>query len=206
MKRFSCTVSKKNILESWLNIFLTKFLRWKTFWVEKNSQITSLSIQKFRRFQWKVSSSIETEIPFCITSQKTQTTLVHLTLDFGRMRKNKPFQRWGPGIRKVQEYSNKAAVLVTQTYELLHGLPNGRQYFGNTPLPHTPTRSKSTGKKESVKEFEANQEKPLSEPRISSLLAYTVLTLNKINSWNACKSGSVNKASPTHGSDAMGDF
>lgn len=86
---------------------------------------------------------------------------------------------------------------MTQTYQLLHGLPNGRQYFGNNPLPHTPTTSKSTGKKESVEELKANQEKPLSEPRISSLLVYTVLTLNSADTRTSCKSGSVNKASPT---------
>lgn len=52
MKRFSCTGSKKNILESWLNIFFTKFLRWKTFWVEQihreffvNTDIWEVSIK-----------------------------------------------------------------------------------------------------------------------------------------------------------------
>lgn len=57
-----------------------------------------------------------------------------------------------------------------------------------------------------MKELKANQEKPLSEPRINSLLAYTVLTLNPTDTWILCKSGSVNKASPTRGSGAMRDF
>lgn len=35
MKMFSCTGSDKNTLESWLNIFFTKFLKWKAFWVEQ---------------------------------------------------------------------------------------------------------------------------------------------------------------------------
>lgn len=101
--RRECT-SSKNTDQRYEEVFLywvqedhigelVKHLLSKVFEVKNilsltNSERTSFWTQKFRRLQWKVSSSMEIEIPFCISCQKTQTTLTRLILHFGRMRKN----------------------------------------------------------------------------------------------------------------------
>ena len=161
----SCTAFNKVILESWLNIFLENFLRWKYFDLNNFTKklwmnTETLWTQKFRRFQWKVNS-IEIELLFCTSSQKNISSPLKNTNNpffqfsfflntniFAGWEK-RPFQRWGPGIHK------KTVILVKQKYQLLHRLPNGSQYFGNILLLHTPTRSQSTGTKENGREREA---------------------------------------------------